>query len=289
VARQAWELCGGLGPVPFAHFMPGDGAWMMIFHQAGLELQEIAPRLLERHKQEDPAEQGMRLYLRAWLDDPGQVQADWLEWVQNRIAGGEWPILEQFRGILHGLRGRGQWEQANRLAQITWELLGDCKLEGVERARAPWNWERFNPVGFIQANDWLKAEAVSRSELQECGVRQGGPWAIVIAAARRGPTPPELVQAMEAQGINSVDEYGLFGWYLVAREAAFAGEAGNAFDALEKSLSYWANSPYFYVNIFEKDSCWDSLRRQAEFQRLFAEKRRQIGPIYGMLHYFPEW
>jgi len=291
VARQAWELCGELGPA--ASFtplgFPSDGGWMMIYHQAGLDLQEIAPRLLQRYVRNDPFEQGMRLLLRAWVDDPEDMLGNWLDWVSERIAAGEWPLLEQYRCVLFGLRGRGLWDEANRMAQDTWELLGNSTAAGVEQARTPWNWERFNPVGAIQAKDWEMAEELSRRELQECGLRQGGPWAIVIAAARGKPTPPELVQAVEQQGIDSVDEYGLFGWYLLARQAAYAGDAGKAFDALAKSLSYWANSPYFYIKIWEQDLCWDSLREHAEFKRLFAEKRRQIGPIYGMLHYFPGW
>jgi RNA polymerase sigma factor (sigma-70 family) len=290
VAQQAWGLCGEMGPsVPFILGFPSDGGWLMIYHQAGLDLHEIAPRLLDRHSQDDPVEQGMRLYLRAWLDDPVQMQADWLEWVKARCAAGEWNLLGQYRVVSWALRGRGLWDEANRLVQATWELLGEYKTEGAEQARVPWDWDRFNPVGFIQAKDWEKAEAISRLERQECGLRQGGPLAIVIAAGSGSPTPPELVKSVEEHGIDSVDEYGLFGWYLVAREAAFAGDAGKAFAALEKSLSYWANSPYFYVDIFEGDPCWDGLRGQAEFKLLFAEKRRQIGPIYGMLHYFPGW
>jgi hypothetical protein len=209
--------------------------------------------------------------------------------VADRIVAQAWSLLGQFRSILSGLRGRGLWEKANRLAQAAWELLGRSEAEGAAQARIPWDWERFNPVGAIQAKDWATANALSRRELRECGLRQGGPWAITIAAAQGIPTPPELVQAAQQQGIASVDEYGLFGWYLLARQAAFAGEAGKAFDALEKSLGYWANSPYFYVDIWEQDHCWDGLRDQAAFKRLFAEKRRQIGPIYGMLHYFPGW
>jgi hypothetical protein len=231
----------------------------------------------------------MVLYLRAWVDDAGSVSAGWLAWVRERIAAGEWSLLEQFRSVLFGLRGRGLWDEANRLAQATWELLGASAVEGAEQARTPWKWERFNPVGAIQVKDWQTAEAISRRELQECGLRQGGPWAIIIAAGRGGPTPPELVQTLEQHGIDSVDEYGLFGWYLVAREAAFARDAGKAFAALEKSLAYWANSPYFYIDIWEHDACWDGLRDRSEFKRLFAAKRRRIGPIYGMLHYFPGW
>lgn len=289
VAQQAWDQYGELGPVPFGHGLPGDGGWMMIFHQAGLDIQAIAHLLLGRHSSSDPIERGEALYLRAWADEPEGVLANWLEWVLQRIEAGAWSLLEQFRCVLFGLRGRGLWNEANRMAQATWELLSSSSSPGVDQARLPWNWERFNPVGAIRDRDWKTAEALSQRERQECGLPQGGPWAIVIAAAQGVANPPELVQALEQGGIDSIDEYGLFGWYLVARQAAFAGQAEKAFGALEKSLAYWANSPYFYVNIWENDRCWDGLRDQAEFKRLFAEKRRQIGPIYGMLHYFPGW
>ncbi len=130
---------------------------------------------------------------------------------------------------------------------------------------------------------------ISQRELKERGLQAGGPWAIVIAAGKGAPTPPELVEAVEKDGIQSVDEYGLFGWYLVAREAAAAGEEAKAFEALRNALAYWSNAPYGYDGIWENDRRWGNLRDHPEFKRAFAEKRERIGPIYGHLHYFPGW
>ena len=57
--------------------------------------------------------------------------------------------------------------------------------------------------------------------------RKGYPAAgndMIIAAAAQGePAPPEVVQALKEGGIEAVDEYGLFGWYLRARVALAAG------------------------------------------------------------------
>ena len=291
VAQQAWELCQSLGPLPDSSEWSGDAGWVMIFRQAGLEYQNIARRLLERYTTPvSLADQITALCLQSWLDEPQTAVAAWLEWAQAQIAACDYPNLELARmAALIALRGRGLWVEANQLAQAIWEMLKALAAPEAEKARIPWNWERFNPVGFIESQDWAAATKLSCQELQERGLQAGGAWAIVIAAGSGAPTPPELVQAVAQGGIESVDEYGLFGWYLVAREAAAAGDAARAFEALEKSLAYWANAPYWYVKLWENDLRWGALRQHPEFKRLFAEKRQRIGPVHGQLHYFPSW
>ena len=291
IAQQAWELCSNIGPIPEQSELGGDTGWLTIFYQAKLEYRDVAHLLLQRYQaRSDPEAQATALCLRAWVDDPQPVIAGWLEWVQARVAAGEWQQLEQIRlSILGALRRRGFWAEANQLAQATWKLLRDSSAPEAEKARIPWNWERFNPLGAIQSQTWEAAEQISRQEMQERGLQAAGPWTIVIAAGRGAPTPSDLVGAVEQNGIKSVDEYGLFGWYLVAREAAAAGEEVKAFDALRKSLAYWANPPFGYDKIWENDLRWGNLRELPEFKLAFAEKRGRIGPIYGQLHYFPGW
>jgi RNA polymerase sigma factor (sigma-70 family) len=291
IAQQAWELCGELGSIPEGGDLGGVTGWMMIFHQAKLDFQDLTHFLLQRTQaQTNPKAQAAALCLRAWVDEPQAVVAGWLEWVLIQIAAGEWQHLEQSRlSILGALRKRGFWAEANQLAQATWARLRDSSAPGAEKASIPWDWERFNPLGAIQSQAWEAAEQLSRQEMLERGLQAGGPWAIVIAAGSGAPTPAALVQAVEENGIQSVDEYGLFGWYLVAREAAAAGDEGKAFDALGKSLAYWSNPPYGYDKIWEKDPRWGNLRLHPQFKRIFAEKRQRIGPIYGQLHYFPGW
>ncbi len=89
--------------------------------------------------------------------------------------------------------------------------------------------------------------------------------------------------------MESIDPYGLFGWYMVAREAAVAGDDHKAFDALQRSLAYWSNPPYVCLDVWEQDTRWGSLRDRPEFKKLFMEKRHRIGPVHGILHYFPDW
>jgi RNA polymerase sigma factor (sigma-70 family) len=291
ITLQAWELCQVLAALPIEGELGRDCSWLMIFHQAKLDYQEIAQSLRQRaQNQPDPSGGAAVLCLDAWIDPPQQALANWLAWTQERIAAGEWQELEKIRlTVLGALRKRGFWAEANQLAQATWELLQESSAPGVEVSRLPWDWERFNPWGAIQSQTWEAAEAISRQERQARGLQAAGPWAIVIAAGTGAPTPPELVQSVEQNGISSVDEYGLFGWYLLAREAAVAGDEAKAFAALRKTLDYWSNAPYGYDKIWEKDTCWGGLREHPEFKRLFEEKRQRIGPIHGQLHYFPGW
>lgn len=97
-----------------------------------------------------------------------------------------------------------------------------------------------------------------------------------------------MVRFIEQEGVEALDEYGRMGWYVIAREAAAAGETDRAFEALERALSYWSNPPYL-DDPWESDAYWGELRKHPEFKRLFDEKRARIGPIYGQLHYFPGW
>ena len=115
-------------------------------------------------------------------------------------------------------------------------------------------------------------------------------WALIQISAIRGvPTPEDLVAELNRGGIEAVDEYGMDGSYLVAREAAAYGKKKEALEALQEALSYWRNPPLMHVDIWENDAIWGSLRESDERKRRFDEKRRSIGPIYGMLHYFPGW
>lgn len=288
VAQEAWELCQPLGPLPDSNAWKGDAGWAMIFRKAGLEYQDIARQLLERHARPTSiSDQITALCLRCWIDEPQEAVAAVLEWACVQIASGNYQNLEQTR-FTDTLRVRGLWVEANQLAQDVWETLRKIDTPEAEKASIPWDWDRFNPVGFIEGKDWEAAEVLSSREIQERGVKEGS-WAIVVAAGSGKATPPELVQAVAQGGIESVDEYGLFGWYLVAREAAAAGDPARAFEALEKSLAYWANAPYWYVKLWENDLRWGELREHPEFKRLFSEKRQRIGPIYGQLHYFPGW
>ena len=106
---------------------------------------------------------------------------------------------------------------------------------------------------------------------------------------RGEPTPPDVIRVVEGQGIEALDDYGMTGWYVIAREAAAAGDEQKAFEALERALGYWSNSPYFFTDRWEKDAYWGDLREHPEYKRIYREKRDRIGPVYGLLHYFPGW
>jgi hypothetical protein len=89
--------------------------------------------------------------------------------------------------------------------------------------------------------------------------------------------------------VEAIDSYGLFGWYVAAREAAVRGEAAQAFEALRTSLTYWANPPMWYADEMAKDPAWGELATRPEFAAAFEERRQRIGPMRGMLHYFPSF
>jgi hypothetical protein len=120
-------------------------------------------------------------------------------------------------------------------------------------------------------------------------MQAGASWLLNIAIRRGLPTAPDVMQAIEQGGIESVDSYGMYGWYMIAREAAAAGDEAKAFDALRKALSYWTNPPYASMQIWENDAYWGALRDDPRFKEAFDERRRRIGPIHGLLHYFPGW
>ena len=70
---------------------------------------------------------------------------------------------------------------------------------------------------------------------------------------------------------------------------AAAGDSAKAFDALRRALNHWSNPPLMDVEAWENDARWGDLREHPEYQRVYAEYRQRIGPVYGRLWYFPGW
>ena len=291
IARQAWNLCGARGALPPQGTFTNDSDWLLLWRQAKLDAREIAGVLLARHRSSDTATaQANALAIRSWVDDPALVSAAWMDWAQARISAGEWKMLEDYRfAMTRGLRSRGFWKEANQLAVNVWNALGEASTPEADKGRDPWDWERFNPVGAIEEKNWVAAQEIVLQEIEARGVSGAVGWAAIVSAGSGAPTPPAILQALREQGVASVDEYGMFGWYLVVRESAASKDMPGAFEALRKSLAYWSNSPYWITNLFEKDAYWGELRSHPEFRQAFDERRKRIGPIYGLLHYFPWW
>ncbi len=291
LARQAWDICGHLGPLPPQETFTNDSDWLSLWHMAKLDVNRIAPTLLARHPEnKDAADQAIRLSIRGWIDEPDTVAAAWLSWAQACMASANYSLLEKCRLIsLSGLRMRGLWQEVNHLAGSIWQMLGNDQAPEAQQARARWDWERFNPVGAINACNWQEAHEIVQAEMTARGVQGAVGWAAIVAGGSGSPTPLEIFQALEENGVSKVDEYGMFGWYLISREAARAGDLAKAFDALRKALSYWSNTPYWITDLWEKDAYWSDLRDHPEFRQAFEERRQRIGTIYGQLHYFPGW
>jgi RNA polymerase sigma factor (sigma-70 family) len=291
IAGQAWETCDDLGPLPAQGDLSNDSGWLLLWHTAGLDVNQIAPVLLARHPESaDLSEQGVRLAILSWLNPPEAVAAAWLDWAQACNSAGNYVVLGSFRGAMLGtLRRRGFWREPNRLAAHIWEMLGSLQSPEAQAARESWDFERFNPVPAVNAHRWQEALEIVRAEIAGRGVRGAVGWAAIVAGGSGSPTPVEIVRALQRDGVEQVDEYGMFGWYILAREAAHRGDAESAFDDLRKALSYWSNQPYWISDLWEKDAYWGTLREDARFRQAFDQRRQRIGTIYGWLHYFPGW
>ncbi|MEW6751989.1 MAG: sigma-70 family RNA polymerase sigma factor [Candidatus Latescibacterota bacterium] len=300
VATRAWDLCGLSGsPAPelaalvLAHVTSSiEGGWMYTFHHAGLDPAEAA-RALRHWIPPDPDSQAQAavLCIGGWVDAPERVTDAWLAWVRERLAAGETGTLDRYRGaVLRGLRMRRLWQAADEMAHATWDLLGQAGTPEADQQRIYWGWELCNPGPAIAMRDWDAAEELVRRSLAERGARQT-PWfgPVSVAAARGMPTPPEVVRAVEELGPEGEDGGGIYGWYVVAREAAASGNRARALEALRQALSCWSNPPLAAVRLWEEDTYWGALRQDPEVCQAFAERRRRIGPVYGTLHYFPGW
>jgi RNA polymerase sigma factor (sigma-70 family) len=289
VAQAGWELCRDLGDIP-SKDMRGDPDWLHIFCQAGLDLKDVAQALLAKWSARESAEaQGTALCIRAWVEDFCQFLPAWLEWARARVAAGELDTLESFRlFILRSFRATSRFDELCECGQATWNLLKNLPGKEAEKARYRWDQLRFHAWGYIEIGDLDTAEHLIRRAMEESDLELE-PMLIDIAAIRGEPSPPDLVRRANEGGVKAIDSYEMEGWYLIAREAAAAGDAEKAFDALRRALSRWSNGPFWHMNLWENDAYWGNLLDHPERKRLFEEKRQRIGPIYGELHYFPGW
>ncbi len=298
IARAAWARCYGKDEVPHPRGKApyedarGEFEWPMIFHQAGLPLGSAVSPLLTRLRaagSPDLETQGMMLSIRAWVEDAEVITAEWLNWVKVLIKD------EQLASLSYLLSPTGQalfktdrLDEQVVLAEATWTLLKDLEGKAAETWRRRLTWLRFNVWRYMERGDLDTAEALTRRAMRETD-EEIAVLLVDIAALRGTPSPPELVAQVAEGGVEAIDSYGMEGWYLIAREAAAAGDADCAFDALRRALGYWTNPPLTNVKRWEGDAYWGALREHPEYRRIFDEKRQCIGPIYGDLHYFPGW
>jgi RNA polymerase sigma factor (sigma-70 family) len=290
IARQGWSASRAidyLSKMSIRDLLQ----WINTFHQAGLDYREIARTCLTGMASLPGLEKrGKELCIRVYLDDLQKVEQDWLAWATDCIAAQDWRWLKDLcHPILWSMRLLRAPDILLELAQKTWELLQAAPMAETAGLRELWNQERFNLFTYYDRGDWESLERAAWRAIREWKLDENANGLIVAAAARGKPTPVELIRAAEEGGVESVDSYGLFGWYMLAREAAAAGNENKAFEALRRSLGYWSNPPYADMEIWEQDARWGKLRTHPEFKRIFEEKRQRIGPIYGILHYFPDW
>ena len=290
ICQQGWSAVRGVDfLLPLE--IRGIQQWINTFHQARLDYQGIARSFLAATVPWSGLERrGKELCLRVYLDDPHALMEEWLAWTKDCVSVREWRWLKDLcHPILYTLRTVGAPDVQMELAQATWELLQESPMAETGKLRELWNQERFNFFTYIDRGDWEGLERAAWRGIREWKLDENATGLIVAAAAQGKPTPAKLVQEAEDHGVESVDSYGLFGWYMLAREAAAAGDEKKAFEALRRALDFWSNPPYTCMEIWEQDARWGSLRDHPEFKQIFEEKRQRIGPIYGILHYFPGW
>jgi len=284
LAQTGWEACLEQGHIPGTETHM-DARWLSIFHRAGLRLDPVARMLLERWSSDESVEgRAIVFQIRAWVDDPKLVAGEYMSWVPELVAAGEWQalsysMLHQFFGAVETRVGP---EGVSFLTEAILALLQDEPAEEAKPLRRSLTWRRYPVWYHIRAGELDRAEALARRQLDEMGVDSASLHLGFVAFAAGVPTPPEL---MEAIAERDVDSYSFTEWYVVAREAAAAGDENKAFDALRRALSYWTNPPFGHYDIWIEDAYWGELREHPELRRIFREHRERIGPIYGELSY----
>jgi predicted DNA-binding protein YlxM (UPF0122 family) len=286
VTREAWSFCRDLGDITIKDFR-SDADWIYLHYRAGLPIEDVTRFLIDKWSARPGAEaEGLVFCLRSWTDAPEALMDDWLPWLKQRVAAQDWELIGELRNVgAIGLRWRHLPDAWSAFNTATWELLESAP----KTVQLPWQWGRFNVWAYFEAADPEGAMEVARRATEVMGLPFGGALQIQAAAALGDPTPPDLVHAVEEHSIEAVDSYGMSGWYLIAREAAVAGDKATAVEALGRTLSYWTNPPLGFLKLWENDAYWGTMADEPEVKALFAARRARIGPIYGSLHYFPGW
>jgi hypothetical protein len=192
------------------------------------------------------------------------------------------------RQVSWALRTTGRADELVAWAQATRDWLRQEPGEDPSSLHELLRWDRYNGWVYLEIGDLDGAERVAREAIAEHGYVVYGVFLVDVAIRRGEPTPPDVVQFVEREGVEAIDEYGQMGWYVIAREAAARGDEKVAFDALERAVGYWSN-PLYMSDRWKQDAIWGDLREHPEYKRIYADKRRRIGPIHGLLHYFPGW
>lgn len=285
VVRSGWRLCRGFG---------GEVVqWPWLFKQSGLDAEAEGAARHGLAAAEELPDTDRRLTAsccaRVWIEAPDAVAADWLGWAREHTSPRE---RQEFSLALTDLARSciraGLLHELRRLATAACELVRHAPAPDFQHNDVCWSWRGWLVWSLIRAGDLEAAEQVARE-----GVAAGNAcevcWLNDIAIARGDPSPPALMQEIAAKGVEGSDCYDGDAWYHIAREAAAAGRREEAFGALQRACEEWRNAPLAAIELWEKDRRWGTLRQHQEFTRILNARRERIGPIHGLLHYFPGW
>jgi RNA polymerase sigma factor (sigma-70 family) len=292
VAQAGWALYAGSNAFP-GQYRRDEVNWPRLFHQAGLPLDGVVHDQIEKLgpiAQDDLLRQGAVLCIRAWIDDIDTLIADWLAWAQACAQAEALSTLHHFHyRTTTALRQTGRPDALTAWAGAIRQWLRTVPDKDAQKLCDEMIWAQFNGWAYLEAGDLDGAERVARQAVAEAGYVVAGCFLVEVAIRRGEATPSDVVQFIEENGIEAIDEYGMTGEYVIAREASAAGDLDKAFEALERAINYWSNPPFAFDKHWEQDAYWGELREHPEYKRIYREKRERIGPIYGELHYFPGW
>ena len=253
------------------------------FEQEGLRIAREWHAALEAGAERTPEIEGSALIARAWFGDIEAVTADWLAWIEERAATEAWSRKEWqslASRMLQTLADAGKLDERRELGKATAKLLGEA---ANEEANVISNWVRATalaPEVYLDAGDLEAAEALAR-QVEEPH------WLYDIAILRGDPSPPELMREIAETGAEEATHGA---WYHVAREAAAAGDAATAFDALRRACTdCWWIEPTVRLTLWENDTRWGALQDHPELKAIIAAKRERVGVAYGQLKYSPGW
>ncbi len=282
VARSAWRAFGHLCVT--ADKYP-EYTWPRLFHGAGLversaEIARDYLRVLRSADEMSLAVQNTTFRVRTWCDDEEAILADWLHWIRKGTPFEGWedggPAAEYYRAE--------KPDAARYLVEETLAELQNLDSVRFDKQKNEWcHWMRY-PVGaYLTVGDPDKLERAAKEAIAN-GHESYWVWMADVAILKGSPISPGLIEKLKE---DSETDY--FLEYYIARDAGAAGDVGRAFGALEQALAIWTNPPLRTTDMWEKDALWGDLRGHPDFRRLFAEKRRRIGPVKGTLWYFPGW
>jgi len=294
IARTTWPVCREQIDLPTPNHL--GCLWPLIFNWVELreECAEVARECIEILRKD--GEPGLRLQLdttcySTWFETPERATAQWLDWLRECAAAADGQLLgDGAYAVFSNWRFAQPAEAKRQLADAT-----DEALEAIDAAEAESLRGQLDDLRFIHLpGDYLRSgdNAAARALIEEgiaSGYTEGSHLLYELVIREGAPSPPELLERLSQVPEDEIEDVHYWGTYHLAREAAADGDSETAFGMLRRAAGLWCNGPLQYIQNWEQDTRWGSLLEHPEFKAILDERRKRIGPVHGMLHYFPGW